>query len=212
MSPGHGNRLRRIAEPKARVLVVGIGRAGCNIIDDLKRLGVLSGFERAKGIHILDWNHRHRYRHLKTGLPTVILSHAPYSAGDDVQLGRTLARRHRHCLRSMLAGADILVLVAGLGGGTGGGMAPHVAQLARNVGALTIAVVTMPFGFEGIRIQRAATAIRRLRRKTAFVFAFSNQQLALEMGDDALLNTIYEVQSKRIDWLLRDLLRHWRCC
>ena len=208
MRSGRSSMLRRIARPAAPILVIGIGRAGGNIIDDLKRLGVLSGFERAKGIHILDWNHGLLYRHLNTVLPPVNWFLSPHSTGGNAKLGLALARRNRSGLQVLRAQVGIVILIAGLGGFTGGGLAPYVAMLTRRVGTPTIAIVTMPFGFEGIRVQRADTAIRRLRRKTPFVFAFSNQQLAMEMGDDALLDTIYEVQSKRIAWLLCDLLRH----
>jgi cell division protein FtsZ len=105
---------------------------------------------------------------------------------------------------------DIVCLLAGMGGGTGGGMAPYVAKLTRNAGTLTIAMVTMPFAFEGIRVQRAANAIKRLKRQTARVIAFSNQLLADELGDSAMLDTIYQVQSWRIARHLRKLLRHLR--
>jgi cell division protein FtsZ len=110
-----------------------------------------------------------------------------------------------------MAQTDIVILVAGLGGGTGSGIAPYIARLARDAGVLTIAAVTMPFDFEGRRHKTADTAIKRLRCHALLVFRFSNQELARELGDNALMTAIYEVQTLRIALWLRDLLvsRHF---
>ncbi len=179
-------------------MVIGIGRAGLNIIDDLTNLDVLSGLERKNGIHIGAEKHHHCRGGWKKRLPSVSLHLSMYSAGGNVQLGRALALRHRYQLQALLASMDIVILIAGLGGGTGGGMTPYIAQLARNARTQTIAIVTLPFDFEGIRVQRANAAIRRLMRQTPLVFALSNNQLAIEMGGEAQLMTIIEVQHKRI--------------
>jgi cell division protein FtsZ len=184
------------------VMVVGIGGAGGNIAADLQSTGALNGLGLAvQWLHIDTgpWQHR---------LSMVALSLACKSAGGDPAIGLVLAKMHRYLLAPLLAQADIVILVAGLGGGTGSGMTPYIARLARGVGAVTIAVVTLPFGFEGNRVQRANAAIRRLKRRTGFLLRFSNQHLAMEMGDDALVSTIYQVQSKRIANFLRDLMRH----
>jgi cell division protein FtsZ len=109
-----------------------------------------------------------------------------------------------------LADTDIVIVLAGMGGGTGGGVAPVVARLALDVGALTIAAVTMPFNFEGNRGQKAAATIKRLRRNTDILLTFSNQELATELGDGDLMTTIYEVQVQRIAHWLRDLLVNLR--
>lgn len=183
--------------------MIGIGRAGGNIIDDLAHLDVLSGLKRANWIHIAEENHHHCPRGWEKGLPTASLSLSTYSTGGNVQLGRALALRHRYRLQALLASMDIVILIAGLGGGTGGGMTPYIAQLARIARTLTFAIVTMPFEFEGIRVQRANVAIRRLMRQTALVFALSNSQLAIEMGDEALLMKLIEVQNNRIACCLR---------
>ena len=125
-------------------------------------------------------------------------------------LGRAVAWKHCHRLVSLLADTDIVIVLAGMGGGTGGGVAPVVARLALDVGALTIAAVTMPFNFEGNRGQKAATSINRLRRNTDYLLTFSNQQLGTELGDNTLTTTIYEVQAQRIAYGLRDLLVNLR--
>lgn len=196
-----------------KVIVVGIGGAGGNIVREIQSTGALAGLQA-----VLQWIHvdtglwRHRRGVTQIRVPMVTLSLARASTGGRADIGRAVAWRHRQLLLSLLADTDVVIVLAGMGGGTGGGVAPVVARLARDVGALTIAAVTMPFNFEGDRGQKAATSNKRLRRNTDFLFTFSNQELEAELGDNTLLDTIYDVQSKRIAWLSRDLLRQWRCC
>jgi len=75
-------------------------------------------------------------------------------AGSDPEVGRRAAGEDRAVLQQTLAGADMIFITAGMGGGTGTGAAPVVAALAQELGALTVAVVTKPFGFEGGRRAR----------------------------------------------------------
>lgn len=138
----------------------------------------------------------------------MLLSLAPKGTGGRVDLGRALARKHRNLLMPLLAHVDIVIIVAGMGGGTGTGMSPFIARFASAMDALTIAAVTTPFGFEGDRLQGAATAIRRLKRNADFLRTFSNRDLEFELGDDALMTAIFEAQSQRIANFLCNLLRH----
>jgi cell division protein FtsZ len=181
--------------------LVGIGGAGGNIASDLQSIGALDGLGLAVQWLQVDtgpWQHRSS---------NAALSLAFKSTGGDPAIGLTLAKKHQYLLARLLAQAEIVILVAGLGGGTGSGMAPYIARLARGAGAVTIAVVTVPFGFEGRRRRRTASiAIKRLRANAEFVLTFSNQQLGDEMGDGALLTAIYAVQTLRIGFCLRDLL------
>jgi cell division GTPase FtsZ len=77
------------------------------------------------------------------------ISLGPYSCGRRVDLGRLSALRHLELLKSVVTGADAVMLVAGLGGGTSGGVAPVMARLARHAGARTAAAVGLPFDWEG---------------------------------------------------------------
>jgi cell division GTPase FtsZ len=90
-------------------------------------------------------------------------------------------------------------------------MAPYIARLARDAGALTIAAVTMPFDFEGRRRKTAYMAVKRLRCHALLVFRFSNQELARELGYNTEMYTIYKVQTQRIAMWLHDFLvnRHF---
>jgi cell division protein FtsZ len=193
------------------VIVVGIGEAGGNIVREIQSTGALAGLKAVlQWIHIDTGLWRHRRGVAQNRVPMVTLSLARASTGGRADIGRAVAWKHCHRLVSLLADTDIVIVLAGMGGGTGGGVAPVVARLALDVGALTIAAVTMPFNFEGNRGQKAAASIKRLRRNTDLLLTFSNQDLGAALGDNTLMTTLYEVQSKRIAYRLRYLLANLR--
>ena len=124
-------------------------------------------------------------------------------AGADPEIGREAAEAHRHELEEALRGADMVFITAGEGGGTGTGGAPVVADVARSVGALTVAVVTRPFGFEGRRRSvQAEQGIGSLREEVDTLIIIPNQRLleladtgmpvtdAFRMADDVLLDGV----------------------
>jgi cell division protein FtsZ len=107
-------------------------------------------------------------------------------AGADPEVGRSAAESHRDDIEDALRGADMVFITAGEGGGTGTGGAPIVAEIARNLGALTVAVVTRPFGFEGRRRSvQAEQGISSLRSEVDTLIVIPNQRL-LEYADDSL--------------------------
>jgi cell division protein FtsZ len=99
-------------------------------------------------------------------------------AGSDPEVGRRAANEDRELLQETLAGADMIFITAGMGGGTGTGAAPVVAALAKELGALTVAVVTRPFNFEGNRrIRQAEAGIQELRGIVDTLITIPNQRL-----------------------------------
>ena len=99
-------------------------------------------------------------------------------AGSDPEVGRRAATEDREVLQQTLVGADMIFITAGMGGGTGTGAAPVVAGLAKELGALTVAVVTKPFAFEGSRRNRQAEAgIQELRGIVDTLITIPNQRL-----------------------------------
>ena len=130
------------------------------------------------------------------------ISLTPYGAGGRVHLARDAAMSNVDVLIAAVNGAETVILVAGLGGGTGSGVTPIIARLARNTGAVTIAAVVMPFDFEGSRTGTARTALGHLDRETDAVMSFSNQELGDVMGDGAQLSAIFDRQDQQImAWL-----------
>jgi cell division protein FtsZ len=110
-------------------------------------------------------------------------------AGGDYELGKRVAEAGSDRLREALRGSDMVFVAVGEGGGTGSGAAPVVARLARELGALTVAIVTMPFGFEGSRRQTAADlGLERLAAEVDTVIVVPNDRLlqVLDRGTSML--------------------------
>jgi cell division protein FtsZ len=106
-------------------------------------------------------------------------------AGANPDIGRQAAIEDRDLLREALAGAEMVFITAGLGGGTGTGAGPVVAEVAKEVGALTVAVVTRPFSFEGLTRKRQADAgTKELRGLVDTIIVIPNEKLLLIAGKD----------------------------
>jgi len=115
-------------------------------------------------------------------------------AGSDPEIGRRAATEDRELLQQTLAGADMVFLTAGMGGGTGTGSAPVVASIAKELGALTVAVVTKPFGFEGARRMRQAEAgIQELRGIVDTLLTIPNQRLLAVVEKGISLQEAFKV-------------------
>src|SRR6059036_356982 len=122
-------------------------------------------------------------------------------AGADPEVGRLAAEAHRDEIEEVLKGADMVFITAGKGGGTGTGGAPIVAEIAKNLGALTIGIVTRPFSFEGRRRSvQAEQGIMNLKEKVDTLIIIPNDRLlqvcdettsvleAFQMADEVLLH------------------------
>ena len=99
-------------------------------------------------------------------------------AGGDPEMGRLAAEESREEIMAMVDGADLCFITSGMGGGTGSGAAPVVAEVSKESGALTVGIVTKPFAFEGRRrMRQASEAIDRLREHVDTVIIVSNNKL-----------------------------------
>jgi cell division protein FtsZ len=158
------------------IKIVSVGGAGLSVLDRI----ILDGLERADVVAI------------NTDVQSLASSVAPHKVqlgraatrglgtGGDPELGYQAAVESAEEIREALAGARMIFICAGLGGGTGSGAAPYVAQLAREAGSLVVAFVTLPFGFEGKRRSaQAQEALGRLNEIANAVVCFENDQ----MGD-----------------------------
>ncbi len=161
-------------ESFARIKVVGVGGGGCNAVNRMIEEGV-------QGIEFIAVN---------TDAQALMLSQAPtrvrigekltrgLGAGGDPEIGRKAAEESAEELYEVLKGADMVFVTAGMGGGTGTGAAPIIAQIAREIGALTIGVVTRPFSFEGARRAKAAEeGIGHLKEQADTLIVIPNDRL-----------------------------------
>jgi cell division protein FtsZ len=105
-------------------------------------------------------------------------------AGAKPEVGRMAAEEDRERITELVSGADMLFITAGMGGGTGTGAAPVVAEIARDMGILTVAVVTKPFSFEGKRQKVAAVGIEQLKQHVDSLIIIPNERLMEVLGED----------------------------
>ncbi len=161
-------------ETFARIKVVGVGGAGCNAISRMVE-AKLQGVEfvaintDAQALHASNAVEKiHIGKNLTKGL----------GAGMNPEIGRQAAEENRDEIQEILKGADMVFVTAGMGGGTGSGAAPIVAEVAKETGALTVAVVTKPFMFEGMQRQRIAdNALIALQERVDTLIAIPNDKL-----------------------------------
>src|SRR5580765_7874931 len=191
-----------LGEPQnylAVIKVIGVGGGGCNAVNRMIDAGL-------KGVEFIAVN---------TDAQSLLMSDADVKldigreitrglgAGSDPDIGRQAAEDHRDEIEEVLKGADMVFIAAGEGGGTGTGGAPVVAEIARGIGALTIAIVTRPFGFEGRRrAGQAEAGIQHMREKVDTLIVIPNDRLldvadqktsmlsAFRMADDVLFHGV----------------------
>jgi cell division protein FtsZ len=185
--------------PGAKIKVIGVGGGGGNAVNTMIRSGL-------DGVDFITCN---------TDVQALRYSLAPHKlqigreltrglgAGADPDIGRDAALEDKTEIQNVLRDADMVFITAGMGGGTGTGGAAVVAQLARELGALTVGVVTKPFIFEGKRRRKQAEAgIARLRESVDTLITIPNQRLlqvaspdlsmidAFKMADEVLVNAV----------------------
>jgi cell division protein FtsZ len=129
-------------------------------------------------------------------------------AGGDPELGRKAAEEDLETIRGLCAGADIICVVAGLGGGTGTGAGPVIARLAREAGALVLGIVTLPFEFEGGRRQRQAQlGLRELKAEADGVICLPNQRVFKLIDENTSVNEALKITNELLAQGVRGIWR-----
>jgi cell division protein FtsZ len=158
----------------ASIRVIGVGGAGGNAVNRMIQAG-LSGVEFIAAntdAQVLHQSSCPKKLQLGVGVTKGL------GSGANPEVGRRAAEEDEDLIRELLEGADMVFVTAGMGGGTGTGAAPVVARIARTLGALTVAVVTRPFEFEGRRrMQAAEEGMRELRECVDTLIVIPNQRL-----------------------------------
>ena len=174
--------------PGARIKVVGVGGGGGNAVNRMVAAG-LGGVEFiVANTDAQALSHNNAPVRLQIGEKLT----KGLGAGADPQIGRQAALEDTEQLIAALDGADMVFVTTGLGGGTGTGAAPVIANLASELGALTVAVVTKPFAFEGKRRSDQATrGLAELRESVDTVIAIPNERLLATIDRDTTLNDAF---------------------
>ena len=180
-------------EQFVNIKVIGIGGSGNNAIEEMADRPI-------NGLKLIALN---------TDLQALSLSQASQKvqigklttrglgAGGDPEIGKKAAEEDRNMISKVLEDADIVFITAGMGGGTGSGAAPVVAEIAKREGALTIGVVTRPFTFEGRkRIVQAEQGIEELKKQVDALITISNDRLLSMISKDTSVKEAFEITDR----------------
>ena len=196
------------AESVVKIKVIGVGGGGNNVVNRMVRSG-------ARGVDFVAVNTDKQALNVSSATYKIQigekLTHGQ-GAGADPEVGRKAAEESRAQIAKALEDTDMVFIAAGMGGGTGTGGAPIVAEIAREAGILTVGVVTKPFKFEGMRRMKAADeGIEELRSKVDSLVIIPNERLkfatdqkitfsnAFEIADDVLRQAVQSISD-----LIRD--------
>jgi len=178
-----------LREALPTIKVVGAGGAGCNTINRLHEMGIYGAELIAVNTDAQQLLHTRADRKILIGKKTT----KGLGAGSNPALGEQAAREDIEEIRKALEGADLVFITAGLGGGTGSGSAPVIAEVAKELGALTVAVVTLPFTAEGrVRLENAIKALSKLMKEADTIIIIPNDKL-LEVAPDLPINAAFKV-------------------
>jgi len=173
-------------EPNGTVIkVIGVGGAGGNAVEHMMREGV-------QGVDFICANTDAQALNRSQAPIKLQLGKSGLGAGARPDAGRSAAEEERERIAEALQGAHMVFITAGMGGGTGTGAAPVVAEVAREMGALTVAVVTKPFQFEGKRMKIAEAGLEQLSKHVDSLIVILNERLMEVMGDDVSVQDAFK--------------------
>lgn len=189
---GKAPRMVRRKLGVANITVVGVGGGGCNTVSRMIKQSV-------PGVNFVCVNTDIKALQTIRGEAVILLSIGEtltrgFGAGGDPNVGEQAALTGRSALRQVLSTSDIVFITAGLGGGTGTGAAPVVAEIAKKVGALAIGLVTLPFSWEGHkRMETAISGLKNLREKVDNLIIVHNDRLRVLVEKDASMQEAFRV-------------------
>ena len=167
------------------IKVIGVGGAGGNAVDHMIREGV-------NGVEFVAANTDAQALKRNVASQCLQLGKTGLGAGAKPEAGRSAALEERERIAESLKGAHMVFITAGMGGGTGTGAAPIVAEVARELGILTVAVVTKPFAFEGKRLKVAEAGIAELQKHVDSLIVILNDKLMDVLGDDVSMDEAFK--------------------
>ncbi len=165
---------------EAIIKVIGVGGCGSNAVDHMIN-------NEMQGVEFICMNTDAQA--LKSNRAETLLQLGPsitkgLGAGANPEIGREAALEDRDRIAELIQGSDMLFITAGMGGGTGTGAAPVVAQVAKEMGILTVAVVSKPFSFEGKRLKAAQAGMEALSQHVDSLIVIPNDKLMMVLGND----------------------------
>ena len=192
-----------LTDRNVAIKLVGVGGAGSNAVDRLK-------MENLERLQMAVINTDYQALASSPVQDKVLIGMGVtrgLGAGGDPELGREAAESDREKISAVVKGCDLVFLVTGMGGGTGSGASPVVAEIAAESGALVIAFVTLPFSFEGgRRLKQAEEGLRALRQVCDAVIPLPNDVLLQEAADN---ETVLDSFARADEWIGRGVKSIW---
>ncbi|MFZ2089864.1 MAG: cell division protein FtsZ [Desulfobaccales bacterium] len=189
-------------ELSAKIKVLGIGGAGGNAINDMINSNMAGVDFVAANSDAMSLERNLAPIKIQLG-PTLTRG---LGAGGNPEVGREATREEADRLRQVLDGADMVFIAAGMGGGTGTGGAPVVAEISREVGALTVAVVSKPFEFEGkMKMRLADKGIEELRRVSDTIITIPNDRLFFLGNKNSRTSDIFSMANEVLGAAVRGI-------
>ncbi|MEK6808907.1 MAG: cell division protein FtsZ [Nanoarchaeota archaeon] len=178
-----------LAKQRASIKVVGTGGSGNNTIDRITEVGIVGAESIAVNTDAQDLLYTNAHKKILIGKETT----KGLGAGSDPKMGEESAREQEQEIKQALQGADMVFITCGLGGGTGTGSAPVIAEISKKLGALTVGIITMPFSMEGNRrYENAVIGLQKLEQIVDTLIVIPNDKL-LELAPDLPLHTAFKV-------------------
>lgn len=188
-----------LQKARAKIIVIGCGGAGCNTVSRIMEAGIQGAETLAVNTDAQDLLYTTADRKVLIGRDIT----GGLGAGNNPERGEAAAREDEAVLKDHIYGMDLVFVTCGLGGGTGTGGAPVIAEIAKKLGALTIGVVTLPFTVEGTRRRlNAERGLEKLRGVTDTVIVIPNDKL-LQLAPDLPIGAAFKVA----DQLLMDTIK-----
>lgn len=180
----------------AKIKIIGVGGSGANVVSRMMKCKIKGVELIAVNTDVQDIKKTRAHLKLQIGKKTT----QGLGTGMNPSLGQKAAEENRLEIAELLKGADMIFIAYGAGGGTGTGAGPVVAEIAKESGALVIAIVTKPFSFEGLfRARIAENGIKKLKEKVDTLISISNDKLVSALDPDITLTNAF--------WICDDTLR-----
>ena len=188
---GHDDEelIRLLEQSKAKIRVIGVGGGGGNTINRMSEIGIIGAETIAVNTDAQDLLATRAGKKILIGRELT----RGLGSGSNPSVGEASARESINELKDMLEDSDLIFITCGMGGGTGTGAAPIIAEIAKEIKALTVGVVTLPFTVEGRkRMENALDGLARLKKESDTVIVIPNDKI-LEIAPDLPVNAAFKV-------------------
>jgi len=197
----HSINFDELKAGKANIKVIGVGGCGCNAVTWLYNKGINGATVYAANTDALHLSVTKSDDKLLIGKELT----RGLGAGGVPQKGREAAKETMSDLKKSIGGSDMVFVIAGMGGGTGTGAAPVIAQIAKESGAVVIGVVTMPFEAEKARIDKAEFGLQELREQTDTCIVLDNNRL-VDIAGQLPIEQAFAVANELVSTMIKGIV------